>query len=561
VKKKEDIKREIDTLKFVWKMAKGEHGKILIVIFLNILSGIIPAGVGYFIKNYMDTNRLNFTNLFHKEELILFLAIIIGGIFLKIASHLIMGYTLPNIKRNIEISCIRKLAALPHSYLVDCIDNRITMTLSLESGMITSLVPMIYRSFIKAPITVGSFIILLLFISPILTLIGLLLIATVIAGVLLYRKTIKHLNKTMYNRIGDLHQYFTEWLSGYKVFIASNAAQFIEKRLVNVSAELSGLSKKMAAVSAIQSLIIEIITIIITIVFVVIASNNAVSKNGMNMGELLLFPAAILYIRGEVLNIIHGYMQLAGTESAAKRIIDVLEYPVEKSFGNENITEQINTLSLKNVSFSYNHSIPKILDNANVTFKRGQVNTIIGRSGAGKTTFINLFLRLRVPDEGSVLFNEKDVRSFSGTDLMSKVGLVEQEPFIFEGSLAENIFFDRTPDINYALQLLKAFELEHLAKNESELLTTQIGQRGRQLSTGEKQRIAIIRVLVKKVDVIFFDEVTSNLDTWNAEKVIEGIKRVAEENLVICVSHDIMLIRESSLLYEIINGKIICKTT
>jgi ABC-type transport system involved in cytochrome bd biosynthesis fused ATPase/permease subunit len=253
-------------------------------------------------------------------------------------------------------------------------------------------------------------------------------------------------------------------------------------------------------------------------------------------------------------------MQLAGTESAAKRIMDVIEYPVENVSGNENIEEQIDTLSLQNVSFSYDNSSQKILDNVNVTFKRGQINTIIGRSGAGKTTFINLCLRLRI-SEGSILFNGKDIHSFSENSLMSRIGFVEQEPFIFEGSLAENIFFDRAPDINYALQLLKDFKLAHLAKNESELLTTQIGQRGRQLSTGEKQRIAIIRVLVKKVDVIFFDEVTGNLDTWNAEKVIEGIQSIAKEKLVICVTHDIMLIRESSVLYEIINGKIICKTT
>ncbi|MDR3219617.1 MAG: ABC transporter ATP-binding protein/permease [Dysgonamonadaceae bacterium] len=558
MKKREDIKREINTLKFVWKMATGEHGKMLIVIFLNILSGALPAGIAWVVKNYMDTN---FADLFRKEDLILFFTLIVCGIFIKMTANLIMGYTMPNIKRNIEINCIKKISVLPHAYVLDCIDNRIVMTLSIESGMITSLIPMVYRSFMKAPVTILGFVILLLFVSPILTLICLVLISTVIAGVLLFRKAIKQLNKITYNRIGDLHQYFAEWLNGYKIFVASNAVKFIEKQLVKVSTELSGLSKKITKIAAIQSLIIEIITIAITVLFVVIASQNAVSKGLFNRSELILFPAAILFIRGEVLNVIYGYVQLASTESAAKRIVDIIEYPDIKIPDGEQFDEMIKALSLKNASFSYTDSTEQLLDNASINFNSGQINTVIGRSGAGKTTFINLCLRLRTLDSGAILYNGKDILSFSEKDLMRKIGLVEQEPFIFEGTLAENIFFDRTPDVHCILKLLDDFELTHLAKSESELFHTQIGQKGRQLSSGEKQRIAIIRVLAKNVDVIFFDEVTSSLDTWNAKKIIDCIKVISKDKLVICASHDIMLIQESSMLYEIINGKIICKST
>jgi ABC-type multidrug transport system fused ATPase/permease subunit len=358
-----------------------------------------------------------------------------------------------------------------------------------------------------------------------------------------------------------LHQYFAEWLSGYKVFVASNAVQFIEKQVINVSRELCVLSKRLAKAGAVQSLTIEVITIALAILFVAIASQSVLASRLFNGSELLLFPAAILFIRSEILKIIAGYMQLAGAESSAKRIIDIIEYPLNNTPDGDKLDEPVDTLCLKEVSFSYDNSAKKILDNANITFTRGKIHTVTGRSGAGKTTFINLCLRLRIPGSGSIFYNGKEIRSFSEENLMSKIGLVEQEPFIFEGTLAENIFFDRTPDYKYVLELLKSLELEHLAKNESELFNTRIGQRGRQLSTGEKQRIAIIRALVKNVDVIFFDEVTSNLDTWNTEKIIECIKLIAKDKLVVCVSHDILLIQVSDILYELDNGKIKCKTT
>ena len=558
MKNKEDIKRELNTLRFVWKMSGGEHGKIVIVMILKIFTAILPAGIAYLVKTYIDKQPIDFTGTFKNEDLVPFLSVIVCGIILKLLSDLLMGRLMPKIKQNIEISCIKKFASLPHSYIIDCIDNRIIMSLSIESGMITNLIPMVYRSFIRAPITIVAFVVVLMFTSPVLTLICVLLISIVLAGVTLFRKRIKALKKETYEKIGDTHQYFSEWLSGYRVFVTSNASHFIQQQLIRISKIIASLSKKMATISVAQAIIIEILTIIIAVIFVFAASGSSISNRIINIGELLLFPTAILFIRNEVMNVIYGYNQLAGTESAAQRIIDVIEYPVEPSREKEKFEEIIDTLTFKDVTFSYNNTSNKIFDRANVTFKRGNVNTIIGRSGAGKTTFINLSMRLRLPSQGTILFNSKDISNITEESLLGRIALVEQEPFIFEGTLAENIFFDRQVDIKYILELLEKFELSYLAKNEFELFNTQIGQRGRQLSTGEKQRIAFIRALVKNADIIFFDEVTSNLDERNARIIIDSVHAIADEKLVICVSNDIMFIQESSLQFEITNGKIEC---
>jgi len=559
--KREDIKREINTLKFVWKMANGQHGKIIFASILNIAVGVLPALVAWFFKNYIDNHQLDFNNLLNTTNLTIFFGLIIAGMLIKTVSGLIMGYAMPNVKRNIEINCVKKISNLPYPYISDCIDNRIIMTMSIESGMITSLIPMVYHSFIKAPITVLAFVIVLFFVSAKLTIIGIILIATVVAGVLLFRKKIKELNEKSFDRIGDLHNYFSEWLSGYRIFLASNAIRFIEKNLICVSKELCGLSKEMTKISTVQSVIIEILTISVTILFIIIATHSKITGTDFNISALILFPAAILFIRGEILKIISGYMQLAGTESAAKRIIDILEYPVEQNLNTNQFNEEIQTLSLQNINFSYTNSKQPIFENANITFKQEKLNVVKGRSGMGKTTLITLCMRLRLPNTGTILFNDKNIDSFNEESLLSKTGLVEQEPFIFEGTLAENIFFDRTPDIQYVLKLMNDFDLSHLAKSEKELYTVKIGKKERQLSTGEKQRIALIRVLVKQAELIFFDEATSNLDRENAEKIIDCIKKVAKEKLVICVSHDQLLLQEAENLYEIINGKIECIRT
>ncbi|MDR1764279.1 MAG: ABC transporter ATP-binding protein/permease [Dysgonamonadaceae bacterium] len=558
MKNSEEIKREIAALKFVWKMAKGEHSKIVSVTVLNIFAGIFPAAVAWVLKNYMDIYSLNINRLLNFRDILLFFALMLAGIFLKTFSALIMGYTMPNIKRNIEIACIRKFSQLPGSYISDCIDNRVVMTLSMESSMITSLLPMVYRSFIKAPVTVIAFILLLMLVSPTLTLAGLILISTIVAGITLFRSKIKHLNKISYDRIGDLHQYFVDWLRGFRIFTVSGATGYVERRLGGVSTELADLRKKTAKLNALQTLIVETMTVAVTIFFVFMASREILTSQRLNIAELVLFPAAILFIRSEIMNIINGYMQLATTESSARRIMDVINYPLAEESGKTRFEEPVETLSINEVSFFYGEDGKKVLDSANALFKRGRINTVIGRSGSGKTTLINLCMGLRQPQSGNIFYNSRNINDISEESLTAKIGLVEQEPFVFAGTLAENLFFDREADVQHVLSLLRDFGLSYLAENEQQLKELKIGKNGRQLSTGEKQRLALIRALIRNVEVIFFDEVTGNLDAENARTIIDCIRKVSRDCLVVCVTHDKMLINESDSLFEIIRGKIVC---
>jgi ATP-binding cassette subfamily B protein len=211
------------------------------------------------------------------------------------------------------------------------------------------------------------------------------------------------------------------------------------------------------------------------------------------------------------------------------------------------------------VGFSYPNASEPILKKANISFQRGQVNVIAGRSGAGKSTFINLCMGLRKPQKGAVFYNDKDISAVSEQSLMDAMGLVEQEPFIFDGLIAENIFCDKNPVIGYALELFQKFGLSYLVANENDLYNIKLGKNGRELSVGEKQRLALIRALVKKSEIICFDEVTSNLDRPNALKIIECIQNTAKDKLVICVTHDEILIQQADALYELGDGEILQK--
>ena len=184
------------------------------------------------------------------------------------------------------------------------------------------------------------------------------------------------------------------------------------------------------------------------------------------------------------------------------------------------------------------------------------VNCVTGRSGEGKTTLLNICMGLRLPDKGSVIYNKIDIHEGKNTWIYKKIALIEQEPFIFEGSVGDNIFLGRKEDPEKALQMLRTLQLQHLANTVNELNTTMIGGRYRQLSTGEKQRLAVIRAAIRDIDVIFLDEATSNIDTNNTKILIDFINELAKEKLIISVSHDMSFISNSTNVFILENGSL-----
>ena len=322
-----------------------------------------------------------------------------------------------------------------------------------------------------------------------------------------------------------------------------------------MSENICDLKQKVTKVNAMQSFVVEAVTVAITITFIMVAKNNLTMSQTFSITNLILFPTAILYIRSEVLKIVYGYGQLSRTESATKRVMNIIlkEEDIDKC--EVAVNEKIESLTLKNITFSYTEGCP-VLNNVTCEFKKNGVNCVTGRSGEGKTTLLNICMGLRLPDKGSVIYNKIDIHEGKNTWIYKKIALIEQEPFIFEGSVGDNIFLGRKEDPEKALQMLRTLQLQHLANTVNELNTTMIGGRYRQLSTGEKQRLAVIRAAIRDIDVIFLDEATSNIDTNNTKILIDFINELAKEKLIISVSHDMSFISNSTNVFILENGSL-----
>ncbi len=538
---------EIKLLRFVWDSAHGNHLKLAIIMVLQVVTGLIPAGITYLMPTLAGNEWNNLSELFTMRNIIIGISLLLASLLLKQFTSFFSGYAMADIKRNIDRRYIDRLATLPYSMVNDTMDNRNIMAMSVESDMTTALIPMTYRSFLRAPITILAFLCLLLYLSPLLTLIVLTLVLAIVTCCVILRRQIKAISRELYNRLSDLHQNFAEYLRGYKIFSAYEAIPFISRTLYKVVDDTNAISKKKIRIKVGQSLLIEILTYTIAIAVILLIKYLDIK---IDLIIAVSFPAAIFFIRNEALCIVNGYNQLNRTEGGTRRLMKIFRYSPDNHPKKE-WSEPITQISFNKVSFAYRKDADNVLSNANTIITKGGINAIVGYSGQGKSTSMDLLLKLRNPDAGEILFNGKDISEYSSESIHRHISLVEQEPIIFDGTIADNITLGENHNPIEIIKLFNTLQLSYLVASIEDLNRQILSNK---LSSGEKQRIAFIRALLRNPDVILLDEFTSNIDDMTVNIMIGILQESATDKFIICVTHDPRITNIANHIITLNNG-------
>jgi ATP-binding cassette, subfamily B, bacterial len=212
-------------------------------------------------------------------------------------------------------------------------------------------------------------------------------------------------------------------------------------------------------------------------------------------------------------------------------------------------------VEFKDVTFGYDkHPVLK-----QVSFEAvpGQMIGLVGQSGAGKSTTINLVCRFYDANEGSILIDGVDIRKIRQHDLRSQIGVVLQEPFLFSGSIEENIEFAK-PDATHdeIMAAAKAANAHDFIVQKSDGYDTQVGERGQSLSGGERQRIAIARAILHNPRVLILDEATASVDTETEKQIQDAIARLVKGRTTFAIAHRLSTLRHASRLLVLKDGKV-----
>ena len=291
-------------------------------------------------------------------------------------------------------------------------------------------------------------------------------------------------------------------------------------------------------------------------------SGNLMMKQELDINNFFSFLAAMMLAYQPVRSLATINMSINQGLSAAKRIIPLIEQE-------NNIKEKANALSLettkgeinfKNISFKYNTEERKVLNSINLNIIGGEMTSLVGHSGAGKTTILNLIPRFYDKVSGDILIDGQSIYDVSLNSLRNNISLVNQDTTLFDDTIKNNIAYanlDATDD-----EIIEAAKLSHCNEFIDKLpnkFDTIIGENGTRLSGGEKQRLSIARAMLKKSKIILLDEATSSLDAETESKIQEAIKLLTKDRTTLVIAHRLSTVMSSKTICVVDNGEIVAE--
>jgi len=267
----------------------------------------------------------------------------------------------------------------------------------------------------------------------------------------------------------------------------------------------------------------------------------------------------------EPANRLHNLNQMfQSARSAGERIFDILDAPSEVSDrpgARPFSTRVAGDVRLEGVCFEYTPGL-HVLDDIDLRVEAGQTVALVGPTGAGKSTIINLLLRFYDVAQGRVLMDGKDIRDVTLQSLRSQIGLVSQEPFLFNGTIRENILYGRLDASESDLvAATKAANAHEFIMRLPSGYDSRVGERGIKLSVGEKQRVSIARALLKDPPVLLLDEATASVDTATERLIQEALKRLMVDRTCLVIAHRLSTIRHANCILVLKQGRIIERGT
>ena len=308
---------------------------------------------------------------------------------------------------------------------------------------------------------------------------------------------------------------------------------------------------RLAKLSSGNSSFVEVISGLVFALIVFYAFQN------FTAGEFTAFIAALLMLIGPIKKLTNITEQIQVGHAAATSVFKVMDEEKEKNSGHLKIKKIKGDIEFQNVSFLYPGSKKKVLDNVSFQISAGQKIALVGKSGGGKSTLVNLLPLFYQYQSGKILIDNKDIREYRIGDLREQMALVTQEITLFNDTVKSNIAYGKRVGLDRIRQAAIAANASEFIDQLEKKYDHMIGDRGVKLSGGQKQRIAIARAIIKNAPILLLDEATSALDSESEKYVQKALDFLMKNRTSIVIAHRLSTVRNADKIIVVDSGKIV----
>ena len=376
----------------------------------------------------------------------------------------------------------------------------------------------------------------------------------------LFKKKIDRSGKEITFQQGLIYDYISNTFAGIREAIYYDRKKFLKEQVKkNLNAMAHNLIS-IKTIGAIPKYIIELVSFSILIIVISILTINSLADNIIL--NLAIFGSAGYKLLPAMQAIYYSLTDLYGHRDSFEAIYPELK---DDKFNNQNLRNntldkkkinKISSIKFKDVSFSYKKSLT--INKVDLVFENNQKIGIVGKSGSGKSTIIDLLLGFIKPDKGSILFNNEEMKLLSIKSIRNLIGFVSQGIFLFNDTISKNISIDKLYDRKLIEKLSRICLIDDFLKdNNIDIERDKIGNYGKSLSGGQKQRIGIARALYNNPKVLILDEATSALDSMNQNKILSNIFQYTEVKIIILITHNTSLLKNFDNIFVLDEGSIV----
>jgi subfamily B ATP-binding cassette protein MsbA len=541
-----------------WPYIKGYKFHYAMVLIGIILTVTATAGTAHIMQPIMD-------NMFIKKDpqMLIFIPLLLIGIYVlkslgRYLQSVYTNYIGLHIISRLREDLLEKIMHMDMQFLYvnrsGELISRITNDLARVQYFVSSMLPELIRESITVVALVGY----VIWLNPVLAFWSLIVMPVIIVPLISITKRLKKLSHRSQEKNADVMTRLTEVFNNSEIIKANATENYELARFKQDNEYFFNINMKSTYTNELVSPLMEIIAAI-GLAAVIYVGGREVYAGKMSVGEFTAFLTAVGLVFQPLRRVSSIYGKIQDALAASERVFHIFDITNAIQDGPKELCDAISNVEFHNVTLKF--ADKTALENLNLTIHAGQNIALVGQSGGGKSSLVNLLLRFYDANEGSITINNHNIQEYTQNSLRHQIASVSQRVYIFQESLAANVAYGSQIDEQKVIEALKMADAYEFATSLPEGIHTLMQEFGANLSGGQRQRIAIARAIYKHASLLILDEATSALDNESEKRIQNALHEYSKDKITITIAHRLSTITHADAILYFEAGKIIAAGT